>query len=143
MFTAGVITGAVIASSDRSYEREERYYPAPAPIYIIAQPPAAAAPRAPAPQPAPPPPPPFDAKHARSALSEIDLAACRAEGAPRGYGHAKVTFNPSGDISKVVIDEPAKMSPAAAKCIGDAIGRATVPLFNGSLVTMGTTWYVP
>jgi hypothetical protein len=96
--------------------------------------------------PSPPPgisPPAFDAKAARSALADVELDACRAAGAPRGYGHAKATINPSGDISKVVVDEPAGMSVGAVKCIGDAIGRVTVPEFSGSFVTVGTTYFVP
>ena len=95
------------------------------------------------PPPAPPAAPPFDANAARNALASVDLAACRAAGAPRGYGHAKVTVIPSGDISKVVIEEPSGMSPAATQCIGAAIGRVTVPEFGGRFVTVGTTFFVP
>ena len=95
------------------------------------------------PPPAPPAAPTFDARAARNALADVDLASCRAAGAPRGYGHAKATVNPSGDISKVVIEEPAGMTPAATRCIGDAIGRVTVPGFSGSFVTVGTTFFVP
>ena len=98
---------------------------------------------APPPEPTAPPAPAFDASGARNALAGVDLTRCRAEGAPRGYGHAKVTMNPSGDISKVVIDEPMGMPAGAAKCIGAELGRATVPVFSGSYVTIGTTWFVP
>jgi hypothetical protein len=89
------------------------------------------------------PTPPFDPARARAVLAQVDLRNCREKGAPQGYGHAKVTMNPSGDISKVVIDEPSRMPAAAVKCIGDELGRATVPVFRGSFVTIGTTWYVP
>jgi hypothetical protein len=68
---------------------------------------------------------------------------CRGEGAPRGCGRAKITLDPSGDTSKVVIDEPTGMPAGAATCIGDELGRVTVPVFSGSLVTVGTTWFVP
>ena len=111
-------------------------------IYVVL--PAARAPLEPAPaSPSALPPPPFDAKAARRALAGVELDACRAAGAPRGYGHAKATIDPSGDISKVIIDEPAGMSVAVVKCIGDAIGRVTVPEFTGSFVTVGTTYFVP
>lgn len=115
--------------------------------------PAEAAPPPP-PPPAPPPSPrdavpiddgrrPFDPQAARAALSRIDVSPCADEaGAPRGYGHAKVTFNPDGSVSKVVIDEPKGLSDAAVECIGNRLGTATVPAFEGNLVVMGTSWYV-
>lgn len=84
----------------------------------------------------------FDAKSARAALGAVDLAACRAEGAPRGYGHAKVTFNPDGKASKVVVDTPDGLSSSAVKCIGDRLGAVTVPEYEGSYITMGTTWFI-
>lgn len=86
--------------------------------------------------------PGFDAKSARAALSEVDLAPCRAAGAPRGYGHAKVTFNPDGSASKVVVDTPSGLSPEAVKCIGDRLGAVSVPEYAGSLVTVGSTWFI-
>lgn len=144
LFTAGVFAGAAIAAEhdndEARYERErDEAYPYATRV-IIVQPAATIAPAA---VPAIPPPPPFDAKRARTALAEIDVARCREVGAPRGYGHARVTFNPAGDISKVVVDEPSTLSAPAVRCVGEAIGRATVPEFSGSLVTVGTTWFVP
>jgi hypothetical protein len=87
--------------------------------------------------------PPFDAAKARTALSSVDLSACRAAGAPRGYGHATATFNPAGNISKVVLDSPSNLPAGAVQCIGNALGTATVPVFRGSLVTVGTSRFVP
>ncbi|MDB4937605.1 MAG: hypothetical protein JWP87_4577 [Labilithrix sp.] len=149
LFATAIVAGAVVTAAnehaeyERALERERERDEAPIyqRIYLVNQAPAAAP--APPPPLLPPPPPPFDAKSARIALSQVDLAKCREAGAPRGYGHAKATINPSGDISKVVIDEPTGMSAEAATCIGDAIGRATVSEFSGSLVTVGTTWFVP
>lgn len=160
LFATGIVAGALIASESSSpavtrYERpDDREYPvyrqaAVQPIYVIAREDGTLViPQrvevAPVARPAPPPPPPsFDALRARQELAQVQLAKCRESGAPRGYGHAKVTFNPSGDISKVVIDEPGAMAAPAAKCIGDAIGKTTIPIFNGSLVTVGTTYFVP
>lgn len=139
---AGLIVGAAIAeaassSREEDPERPYRYYSngyyGPAPVVSrstrdLLQEDVAS--------------PPFDAHAARAALSEIDVSPCREAGAPAGFGHAKVTFNPDGRSSKVVVDEPSGMSAAAAKCIGDRIGTATVPPFRGSLVTMGTTYHV-
>lgn len=146
---AGAIAGVAIASAvhdanvahERALERERDPGPYGQRVYVVTRYENAPPRRATA-EP-PPPPPPFDAKRARAALSEVDLTACREAGAPRGYGHAKATINPSGDISKVVIDEPSGMPPAAVKCVGDALGTATVPEFSGNLVTVGTTWFVP
>jgi hypothetical protein len=86
--------------------------------------------------------PAFDPQAARAALSDVDVSPCRLSGAPAGYGHAKVVFNPDGRISKVTIDEPASMSADAVKCVGDRLGATTTPPFRGSLVTMGTTFHV-
>lgn len=86
--------------------------------------------------------PPFDPHAARAALNEIDVTACQETGAPHGFGHAKVVFNPDGRISKVVVDEPSGLSQQAAKCIGDRLGTATVPPFKGGFIAMGTTFHV-
>ncbi len=138
---AGVLAGAAIIAATHHEPREERvivyntYYvngPAPAPQPFPKD-------RLPAREELPS----FDPSTARSALNEIDVSECRASGAPRGYGHAKVIWNPDGTISKVIVDEPSGLSAEAAKCVGDKLGTATIPSFRGSLVTVGTTWYVP
>lgn len=139
----GLLAGAAIASAatEHHHHREEPVYvrevvyvngPAPAPL------PASSRDRVTTDTPAG-----FDAKAARAELSRVDLSACRDAGAPRGYGHAKVTFNPDGRASKVVVDTPAGLSDAAVKCVGDRLGMVTVPTYEGSLVTMGSTWFVP
>ncbi|HVH42143.1 MAG TPA: hypothetical protein VM925_07355 [Labilithrix sp.] len=87
--------------------------------------------------------PSFDPQAARAAFNTIDVAECRSAGAPSGYGHARVTINPDGRVSKVVVDEPAGLSAEAVRCIGDRLGTATVAPFKGSLVTMGTSFHLP
>jgi hypothetical protein len=87
--------------------------------------------------------PGFDAKRARVALGSVDLSECRVVGAPRGYGHARVTFNPDGGASKVVVDTPSGLGDLAVKCIGDRLGAVTVPQYKGSLVNVGTIWFIP
>jgi hypothetical protein len=84
--------------------------------------------------------PPFDATTARGLLSSVDVSACRDAGQPETYGHAKVTFDPDGHITKVVVDEPRGLSPATVSCVGSRLGMVTVPVFRGSSVTMGTTY---
>lgn len=144
--TAFVATTVMMAEHEHAererqlaWEREQDEAPVYPRIYVVNPRPAIE------PRPAPPPPaaPAFDANAARNALASVDLAGCREAGAPRGYGHAKATVNPSGDISKVVVEEPAGMPPAAVRCVGEAIGHVTVPEFSGSFVTVGTTFFVP
>jgi hypothetical protein len=148
-FLATAIVGSTILIAEHehaqreaelAWERERDEAPSYPRIYVINPQPVAYEP-----PPAPPLPaaPPFDANAARNALAAVDLAGCREAGAPRGYGHAKATVNPSGDISKVVVEEPAGMPPAAVRCVGEAVGRVTVPEFSGSFVTVGTTFFVP
>lgn len=88
--------------------------------------------------------PGFDPIRARLALSNADLPSCRDAGVPSGhYGHAQVTFASSGDVERIAVDGPADLSAEAVSCVGAALGRATVPAFRGSAVTVGTTWRVP
>lgn len=141
----GLVAGAALAASTehREPEREREPVYVQSVVYVNGAPPAPlpASPRdrvEAAPSAAS-----FDARQARTALAGVDLSSCRAAGAPRGYGHAKVTFNPDGSSSKVVVDTPSGLSAPAAQCIGDHLGTVTVPPFQGSLVTVGTTWFVP
>lgn len=134
-----VAAAAIIASSETERPRpvETVYYQ---PVYYVNAPPplpASAKDRVTTGE-----SPNFDAKSARAALGAVDLAPCRAEGAPRGYGHAKVTFNPDGKASKVVVDTPDGLSESAVKCIGDRLGAVTIPEYEGSYITVGTTWFV-
>lgn len=109
---------------------------------------------APPPPPGPPPPPSprdrspselpqFDPIAARVALNAVDVAPCRAAGAPSGRGHAFVTVDPDGSISKVVVDEPSGMSPEAVECVGRALGAVRVKPFRGSHVSIGAVWTLP
>ncbi len=137
-FVGGALVGAAIASSHRDpvvvYE----------PIYVYSGPSVYV----------PPPPPParetpegpegprFDAAAARASLDAIDLDACRDAGAPRGYGHARVTFADAGNVTKVVVDSPSGLSAEAVACVGQHLATATVPTYEGAPVTVGTTWLV-
>jgi|GEM_PF-6519482 len=145
VFATGLVVGSVIAHAASHHPEPVRsqqvtyvYVNAPPATY---GPPLPASPRDRVPEdddlPA------FDAKAARGALGDVDLDACRAAGAPRGYGHALVTFNPSGDISKVVVDDPSGLPVSAVRCIGDELGKTRIKEYKGSAVTVGTTWFVP
>lgn len=94
------------------------------------------------PVPARPAEPPH-VREARGALSRIDVAPCRDAGAPRGKGHAKVTFSPEGNVSNVAIDAPNGLSEPAVACIGERLSAAKIAEYNGRAVTVGTFWFIP
>ena len=76
----------------------------------------------------------------RAAVASVDLTSCSP--APRGYGHARVTLEPDGHVSKVVIDGPTNLPPSTVRCIADALSHAHVDAFGGRATTVGTTWFV-
>lgn len=137
----GLLAGAALASAaDRHPEPEERVVVSQQIYYVNAQPvpalPASTRDRVPVDDTLPS----FDPIGARSALAATDVASCKSPGTAEGYGHATVTFNPDGVISKVVIDEPSGMSPEAVRCVGDRLGTVKLSPFRGSLVTVGTVF---
>ncbi|MBX3205397.1 MAG: hypothetical protein KF764_10030 [Labilithrix sp.] len=143
MIAAGIVVGAAIVELAASSSRASESSSVPsAPAYYAYGPPPAPLPRSPRDLATDAAPAPFDPHAARSALNAVDLSSCRGMGAPRGYGHARVTLNPDGQVSKVVIDAPSGMPDAAARCVGDRLGAVTMPSFKGSLVTMGTTFHL-
>jgi hypothetical protein len=144
LLAVGLIAGAAIVAASTEHHHHRRAEP----VYVrevvyVNGPPPAPLPASPRDRATAELPAGFDAQAARAALSRVDLSACRDAGAPRGYGHAKVTFNPDGRASKVVVDTPAGLSAPAVKCIGDRLGTVTVSEYDGSLVTVGSTWFVP
>jgi hypothetical protein len=84
---------------------------------------------------------PFDPAAARAALDGIDLAPCRARGVPHGYVRAAATFESSGSVSSVRVDEPA-MPEDAERCIEERAHGATVAAFAGRETTTRVTWFV-
>lgn len=135
----GLIAGVAIASMAHEAERP----PPKAAVYVYSSPPpvivAAPAPRAPAP-PRADELPPLNPSATRAAFADVDLSGCNA---PQAYGHAKISLNPDGRVSRVVVEDPADLNPAVAKCIGNEIGKVTVPPFRGGMVVLGTTFRVP
>jgi hypothetical protein len=87
--------------------------------------------------------PPFDPRAARGALWQVDVAHCKALGTPQGRGHAYVTFAPEGGVTRVTIDAPYDLAPAASKCVADALSKVTVAEFGGNPATIGASWVVP
>ena len=85
----------------------------------------------------------FDPIRARNNLANLDLSACAGEGRSGASGHAKVTYLPSGAVSKVVIDAPRGLTPAMVACVGAGLGKSQVPPFVGSPIVVGTGFRVP
>jgi len=138
-FVGGALVGAAIASH---HDHEVVVYE---PRYVVVTEPYVYVPPPPPPaRESPPGPPPigFDGAAARASLDSVELDSCRAQGAPKGYGHAKLTFAPAGNITKVVVDSPAGLSAEAVSCIGSHLATASAPPFEGSPVTVGKTWLV-
>jgi hypothetical protein len=108
-------------------------YSAPPPVIVAAPPPTAPKPAAADEL------PPLDPTATRAAFAEADLSGCHA---PPVYGHAKITLNPDGHVSRVVVEDPSDLDPSVAQCIGKHIGAVSVPPFRGGLVILGTTFKV-
>jgi hypothetical protein len=133
----GMLVGAAIVASQEPPREEVVVYQNAPPVYVVTQP-ARVAP----PPPPPAPPVPFDAAAAKESLENVDLGACRAAGAPLGYGHARVTFQPDGTVSHVAIDSPSGLSDSAVRCLGAALGTATAPRFEGVPAALPAPFYV-
>ena len=137
----GMIVNAVAAADEDEDSEADAPLAAPGVVYVYGPPPPLTppAPRVTAPEPAHRA---FDQAGALASVHDIDVDACTDDGAPHGYGHARVTFGKDGQAKTVVIDKPAGLSKSAARCLGDAIGEASVPPLDGSPVTVGATYYV-
>jgi hypothetical protein len=84
----------------------------------------------------------IDAAEAKQALVDARIDDCEARGLRKGYGHVRVTFAPSGYVSRAVVDLPRDLSTEALACIGEHLGAVTVVPFAGSPVVVGATWLV-
>ena len=115
-------------------------YLKPAPTAVVVEPnhdPDVVVEPAPAPEPAL-----FDRGAAATALANVDLEACKNEGAPRSTVHATLTYLPTGNISKVTIDRPAGLPVTALSCIGRQLGAAKVPAFDGPSVLVSRSFTI-
>jgi len=81
--------------------------------------------------------------YARQALGSVPVADCRARGLPAGYGHALVTFDATGRAVRVRLDGGEALAREAVACVGERLGAAKVEAFEGSPITVGTSWYLP
>jgi hypothetical protein len=86
----------------------------------------------------------LDAALARASVQQVDLAACREHGLPRGYVHARVTFGNAGTPARIDLDGPDGLSKEAVTCVGRGLSRASMPPFVGDgNIPVGVTLFVP
>lgn len=82
----------------------------------------------------------LDRDAAAKVLAAVELAKCKVPNAPRGRGHAKITFEPNGAASGVLVDSGPMVGTPVAKCIASQYGKARVPAFDGAAVSLGKTF---
>lgn len=83
----------------------------------------------------------FDRSAAASAITEINLAKCKATNATRGDGHVTITFAPGGSASAAVVDKGPWLGTPVAKCMVKEFKKVKVPAFKGEAVTVGKTFH--
>ena len=83
---------------------------------------------------------PFDRAAAARALS-ISVASCKAAAGPTGRGHAKVTFQPSGEPSAAELEAP-YAGTAVGACVAQRYLSVRIPSFAGAPVNVGKTFSI-
>lgn len=83
----------------------------------------------------------FDRQAAVAAITEVNLAKCRATNAPTGDGHVTITFAPAGGAQNAVIDKGPWVGTPVAKCMQKEFKKAKVPAFKGEAVTVGKSFH--
>ena len=75
----------------------------------------------------------------------MDLGSCRAQGVPANARvHAVVTFAPSGDVKRALIDQPSGLSREAVQCLAEAVTTAHVPAWDeGGAKSVEESWILP
>jgi predicted Zn finger-like uncharacterized protein len=79
----------------------------------------------------------FDGAAVARVLGAVDLRRCGRADAPATAGHARVTLEPGGAVSDVVVDTPDLAGTATARCVEQALRPVRVPAFAGSAITVG------
>ena len=87
---------------------------------------------------------PFNPGAVAAALGKIDIKDCAKAGGFHGAGHIKLTFDPSGVVTKTELDSPPGVEKTAAgACVAKLFGAARVPAFDGNAATIGKSFTVP
>ncbi len=79
----------------------------------------------------------FDSAAASRAMGAVNLQGCPKAGAQGVSGHARVTFQPSGAVSEVLVDTPQLSGTATERCVAQAYRKVKVAAFSGSALTVG------
>jgi hypothetical protein len=83
---------------------------------------------------------PFDRTAAVQALEGVDLASCTVK---RGLeGHVTITFDPTGHVTKAVVDRGPFVSTRTGRCIAAKYRRVSIPAFEGDPVRVGKKFHV-
>jgi hypothetical protein len=101
------------------------------------------------PPPAPPPLGASDTEHLAfdpvpvlEAIDRLDLSPCIAYGALIGWGRARLTFEPNGVVSNVVVESSAGLSDTAVECLGKELSAVSASRFEGAAITIGASYFV-
>jgi hypothetical protein len=65
------------------------------------------------------------------ALGAVDAQVCTRDGEPRGPAHISMTFEPSGMVSNVEVDDATFAGTKVAACLEAEYGKVRVPRFQG------------
>ena len=85
----------------------------------------------------------FDRGCAAAALGSADIFRCFDANGPRGTGHVKVTFAPTGAVASVELDGGPFPETATGACIQAAYRALRISPFEGGAVTVGKTFRLP
>jgi hypothetical protein len=84
----------------------------------------------------------FDRGAAARGLSGVNVQQCKRAGGPVGSGHVKVTFDPSGVVSAVIVDSGPYPGTPVGTCVAAAFRRVRVPGFTGAPVNVGKSFTI-
>lgn len=84
----------------------------------------------------------FDRGAAAAALSRVNVNGCKKAGGPTGSGHVRVTFAPSGNVTKVDVDTAPYSGTSVGGCVASKFKGASIPAFSGGPVTVGKSFSI-
>jgi hypothetical protein len=87
----------------------------------------------------------FDKVESATAMSEAanKVQSCAKPSGPKGAGHIKVTFDPSGHVIGTELDTGPFAGTAVGACIAARFHQVHVSPFSGNPVTVGKSFVVP
>lgn len=87
----------------------------------------------------------FDRDAAGRALNDaaVTSRACAKPNGPRGSGHIKVTFDPTGHVTAAELDSSNFAGTGVGVCISALFHGVHIPPFSGDPVTVGKSFAIP